>query len=91
MDTPASVLDEFDGPCVLHTFGAFSIDLQDFIADLEWKTREEGNKRWEVEKKDRRQVTEKERSCKREGKRRDGEEAGKKRRQQSRTDDSGEE
>lgn len=35
MDASASVLDELDGPRVLHAFGALAVDLQDFISDLE--------------------------------------------------------
>lgn len=34
MDAPASVLNEFNGPSVLHAFGALAVDLQDFISDL---------------------------------------------------------
>lgn len=33
MDASASVLNEFNGPSVLHAFGALAVDLQDFIAD----------------------------------------------------------
>lgn len=34
MDSPASILDELDGSCVLHALGALAVDLQDFVADL---------------------------------------------------------